>query len=97
MRRLVAASLAASLAVALVIAWMTRVQFFIVRTVAPARRWPPCGLTGTRSSDIALAGEEPVAMSSGQLVGRVDDLPSGKVTRVGRYPVGNADGDGLRR
>jgi hypothetical protein len=48
--------------------------------VAPARRWPPCGLTGTRSSDIALAGEEPVVMSSGQLVGRVDDLPSGKVT-----------------
>jgi nitrite reductase/ring-hydroxylating ferredoxin subunit len=31
-------------------------------------------------------------MSEDQLVGAVDDLPPGKVTGVGQYAVGNADG-----
>lgn len=32
-------------------------------------------------------------MSAEQLVGPVDDLPPGKVTGVGPYAVGNADGE----
>lgn len=44
-------------------------------------------------SDIASDGEDSEIVSAEQLVGPVDDLPPGKVTGVGPYAVGNADGE----